>query len=53
MNAQATTDIRELTTQEIDQVTGGESALEIGLWAGLWCLGAGTVLGALLSWIFE
>jgi hypothetical protein len=59
MNAYATTAIRELTAQELDQVTGGRyvtdgmdqaelimSALTIGTVIG-------GLLGAIFSWIFD
>jgi hypothetical protein len=57
MNAYVTTGIRELTAQELDQVTGGRGAemdqtemIAAGLTIG-WLIG--TAIGSLLSWLFD
>jgi hypothetical protein len=63
MNANATTGIRELTAQELDQVTGGE--ISTAGWQTGWGIAAagafvggviisvgGAAIGALLDWLF-
>jgi hypothetical protein len=58
MNAQQTTGVRELTAQELDQVTGGMSA---DTWEFTWIVGASAmaaatisaVIGTILDWIFD
>jgi hypothetical protein len=58
MNANATTGIRELTAQELDQVTGGASwsqGMSDGEFAFVIGLGAAMVYGAfvgLWDWLF-
>jgi hypothetical protein len=56
MNAYVTTEIRELTAQELDQVTGGRGAemdsteLAFASFIGAWAIS--TALCCLIEWLF-
>jgi hypothetical protein len=58
MNVQQTTGVRELTAEELDQVTGAMSA---DTWEFLWTMGASAtaalgisaVIGTIIDWLFD
>jgi hypothetical protein len=55
MNTNATTEIRELTAQELDQVTGGAADMdqyEAGVFAGVMTALIGGAIVGLLDWLF-
>jgi hypothetical protein len=55
MNAHVTTGIRELTAQELGEVTGGARSdfdTTAAVFAGILTVTVGTVVGLFLDWLF-
>jgi hypothetical protein len=60
MNVQQTTGVRELTAQEVNQVTGGVN-ISADAWEFGWIVGAsatvalgiGAVIGTIIDWLFD